>query len=146
MFQRMLDVEAALARVQGRSASSRPMRPRRSRRRPMSRISTPRNSPPARAMSAIPSSALVDGLSTRRGRGGGVDPLGRHDAGHRGYRASVLQVRDGLALIRAELNAIVPALAAQADRAPPNGDGRTHPSATGAADHVRAEMRRLGRR
>ena len=80
-----------------------------------SKTSIPPNSPPAPATSAIPWSAWSRPVARRR-RGRRVDPLGRDHAGHHGHRHGVAG-RDGLALIRAELLAIV----ARADDA-----GRAH--------------------
>lgn len=114
-FQRMLDVEAALARVQGRLGII-----------------------PAEAAAAISAAAKVENLrieelaASARNVGypvvGLVQGLSRAAAPHGGWThwgattqdimdtATVLQVRDGLRLIRAELVATIRALAAQAER------------------------------
>ncbi len=114
-FQRMLDVEAALARVQGRLGII-----------------------PADAAQAIAAAAQFDNLSVAElaasARNVGYPVVGlvqglSHAAGeHGGWThwgattqdimdtATVLQVRDGLRLVRGELLAIVRALAEQADR------------------------------
>ena len=114
-FARMLDVEAALARVEGRLGII-----------------------PADAAEAIAAAARIDNLSTdelaasARNVGypvvGLVAGLSRAAGAHGGWThwgattqdimdtATVLQVRDGLQLARTELLAIARALAAQADR------------------------------
>jgi 3-carboxy-cis,cis-muconate cycloisomerase len=114
-FQRMLDVEAALARVQARLGII-----------------------PADAAAAITAAARVDNLDTAelaasvRNVGypvvGVVRGLSRATGAAGGWThwgattqdimdtATVLQARDGLALIRAELLAIIAALIGQADR------------------------------
>ncbi len=114
-FQRMLDVEAALARVQGRLGII-----------------------PADAARAIAAAARFDNLSadelaaSARNVGypvvGLVQGLSRAAGEHGGWThwgattqdimdtATVLQVRDGLRLVRDEVAAIVRALADQADR------------------------------
>ena len=114
-FQRMLDVEAALARVQGRLGII-----------------------PADAARAIAAAARFDNLSadelaaSARNVGypvvGLVQGLSRAAGEHGGWThwgattqdimdtATVLQVRDGLRLVREEVAAIVRALADQADR------------------------------
>ncbi len=114
-FQRMLDFEAALARVQGRLGII-----------------------PAAAAEAIVAAARFDNFdqeemaASARNVGypvvGLVKGLSRAAGEHGGWThwgattqdvmdtATVLQVRDGLALVRSELLAIVRALAAQAER------------------------------
>lgn len=114
-FQRMLDVEAALARVQGRMGVI-----------------------PADAAEAIIAAARVENLSTEtlansaRNVGypvvGLVNGLSKASGPHGGWThwgattqdimdtATILQVRDGLTLIEAELNAILNALSDQADK------------------------------
>jgi 3-carboxy-cis,cis-muconate cycloisomerase len=114
-FQRMLDVEAALARVQGRMGII-----------------------PSDAASAIAAAAKVENLRTAAlaasARNVGYPVVGlvaelSKAAGEAGAwthwgattqdimdTATVLQVRDGLDLVERELSAILAALAAQADR------------------------------
>ncbi len=114
-FQRMLDTEAALARVQGRLGII-----------------------PAEAAAAIEAAAKIENLKTEdlaaSARNVGYPVVGlvagltkaSGEAGgwtHWGATtqdimdtATVLQVRDGLNLIEAELNAILDALTAQADK------------------------------
>ena len=59
--------------------------------------------------------------------------------------ATVLQVRDALALVEADLAALDAALAALAAQAPRHGDGRAHASAARAAGDLRLQGRRLAR-
>ena len=76
------------------SASSRRRRPMRSRRPPRSTASTSPSSAPARAMSAIPSSALVKALGRAAGKeAAALCPLGRHHAGHHRHRARAADAR-----------------------------------------------------
>ena len=143
-FQRMLDVEAALARVQARlgiipaDAAAAIIAAARSRR-----TSIPRNSPPARAMSAIRWSGWSAACRAPPGQAGAWTHWGATTQDIMDT-ATVLQVREGLGLIETELLAVLRALTAQARPPPRHGDGRPHPSATGAADQLRPEMRRLG--
>ena len=60
--------------------------------------------------------------------------------------ATVLQIRDALALVEADLAALDAALAALAAQASRHGDGRPHPPAARAAGHLRLQGRRLARR
>ena len=124
-------------------ASSRPTPPRRSRGGARREPRAPRNSPPARAMSAIRWSALVAGLSRAAGEAGGWTHWGATTQDIMDT-ATVLQIRDGLALIRASLLRHGRGAGGAGGQAPPHGDGRAHASATGAADHARPEMRGLG--
>ena len=114
-FQRMLDVEAALARVQGRlgiipaeaaaaiAAAAR-----------MENLRTDELAASARNV-GYPVVGLVRGLSRAAGAHGGWTHWGATTQDIMDT-ATVLQIRDGLALVRAALAAIVRALAAQADR------------------------------
>ena len=115
-FQRMLDVEAALATRAG-AAWHHPGRRggRRSRKRRDTTTSTPPNWPPALAMSATRWSAWSPGCRAPPGEAGGWTHWGATTQDIMDT-ATVLQVRDGLTLIRAELLAIAHALAAQAER------------------------------
>ena len=143
-FQRMLDVEAALARVQARlgiipaDAAAGDHRGG-ARREPCA----PRNSPPARAMSAIRWSAWSPTCRAAAGEAGGWTHWGATTQDIMDT-ATVLQVREGLALIRAELRGMVQRLDRAGGSASRHGDGRAHPSATGVADHIRPQMRHLG--
>ncbi len=142
-FQRMLDVEAALARVQaqlgiipaeaaeaivGRREGGEPEHRGARRQRPQRRLSGRR-----------PRRRTVQG--SRRGRR--LDPLGRDDAGHHGHRDRAAGARgadpDRGRAARDPERADRPGAAA-----PHHGDGRAHPSAAGAAGHLRPEMRDLG--
>ncbi len=86
-FQRMLDVEAALARVQARlgiipaDAAAGDHRARRASRT----CSTDELAASARNV-GYPVVGLVAGPVARRRRGGRLDALGRHHAGHHGHR------------------------------------------------------------
>ena len=125
------------------SASSRPMpRTRSPRAARVENLRTEELAASARNV-GYPVVGLVTGLSRAAGEAGGWTHWGATTQDIMDT-ATVLQVRDGLALIRAALAAMVAALAAQAEQAPPHGDGRAHASAAGAADHVRPEMRGVG--
>ena len=125
------------------SASSRPMPPqaitaRRARREPRHR-GTCRQCAQCRLPGGRPGRRTV----ARRGRGRRLDALGRHDAGHHGHRHRAAGARRAGAdprRARRHGRARWP----RRRTAPPHRDGRAHPSATGAADHLRAEMRDLG--
>ena len=114
-FQRMLEVEAALARVQGRlgiipheaaeaiSAAA-----------TVENLSTEDLAASARNV-GYPVVGLVAGLAKAAGEAGGWTHWGATTQDIMDS-ATVLQVRDGLDLIEAELHAILGALIAQADR------------------------------
>jgi len=114
-FQRMLDVEAALARVQGRlgiipadaaraiAAAAR-----------FDHLSADELAASARNV-GYPVVGLVQGLSRAAGEHGGWTHWGATTQDIMDT-ATVLQVRDGLRLVRDEVAAIVRALANQADR------------------------------
>src|ERR1700761_4924468 len=114
-FQRMLDVEAALARVQGRmgiipadaaeaiAAAAK-----------VENLQTEELAASARNV-GYPVVGLVSGLSKAAGAAGGWTHWGATTQDIMDT-ATVLQVRQGLDLIETELRAILAALAAQADR------------------------------
>lgn len=114
-FQRMLDVEAALARVQSRlgiippeagaaiTAAAR-----------VENLNTAELAASARNV-GYPVVGLVTGLSRASGASGGWTHWGATTQDIMDS-ATVLQVRDGLALVRAELAAILQALLAQAEK------------------------------
>ena len=60
--------------------------------------------------------------------------------------AAVLQIRDGLALIEADLDAVRGHLAGARAALPRHADGRAHPSAARAADHLRLQGGGVARR
>jgi 3-carboxy-cis,cis-muconate cycloisomerase len=114
-FQRMLDVEAALARVQGRmgiipaeAADAIVAAAKVENLRPEDLAASARNV-------GYPVVGLVSGLSKAAGAAGGWTHWGATTQDIMDT-ATVLQVRDGLDLIEAALRAILTALAAQADR------------------------------
>ncbi len=114
-FQRMLDVEAALARVQGRmgiipaEAAQTIIAAAR-----MDNLQTADLAASARNV-GYPVVGLVDGLSKAAGEAGGWTHWGATTQDIMDT-ATVLQVRDGLDLIETELQAILTALTKQADR------------------------------
>jgi 3-carboxy-cis,cis-muconate cycloisomerase len=114
-FQRMLDVEAALARVQGRlgiipaDAAAAIVQAAR-----FDNLRTEELAASARNV-GYPVVGLVAGLSRAAGEAGGWTHWGATTQDIMDT-ATVLQSRDGLALIRTELVRIVAAVAAQADR------------------------------
>ncbi len=114
-FQRMLDVEAALARVQGRmgiipaDAAEAIVAAAR-----IENLSTADLAASARNV-GYPVVGLVAGLSKAAGEAGGWTHWGATTQDIMDT-ATVLQVRDGLNLIEAELVDILTALTAQADR------------------------------
>ncbi len=114
-FQRMLDVEAALARVQGRlgiiPADAADAITRAAR---VENLSTEELAASARNI-GYPVVGLVAGLSRAAGEAGGWTHWGATTQDIMDT-ATVLQIRDGLSLIRASLCGMVTALAAQADR------------------------------
>jgi 3-carboxy-cis,cis-muconate cycloisomerase len=114
-FQRMLDVEAALARVQARlgiiPADAAPA---------ISEAARYENLDPAELAASArnvgyPVVGLVAGLSRAAGKAGAWTHWGATTQDIMDT-ATVLQVRDGLTLVRAELLALLRALTAQADR------------------------------
>ncbi len=114
-FARMLEVEAALARAQGRlgiiphdaaDAITKAAR--------VENLSTEELAASARNV-GYPVVGLVQGLSRAAGAHGGWTHWGATTQDIMDT-ATVLQMRDGLRLVRAELAAIVRALASQADR------------------------------
>ena len=114
-FQRMLDVEAALAKVQGRlgiipadAADAIIAAARIENLRTEDLAASARNV-------GYPVVGLVAGLSKAAGEAGGWTHWGATTQDIMDT-ATVLQVRDGLDLIEAELRAIVAALTTQADR------------------------------
>jgi 3-carboxy-cis,cis-muconate cycloisomerase len=114
-FQRMLDVEAALARVQGRigvipteAAEAIIAAARVENLRTEDLAASARNV-------GYPVVGLVGGLSKAAGAAGGWTHWGATTQDIMDT-ATVLQVRDGLDLIEAELRAVLTALAGQADR------------------------------
>jgi 3-carboxy-cis,cis-muconate cycloisomerase len=114
-FQRMLDVEAALARAQARldiipaeAAAAITAAARYENLDPAELAASARNV-------GYPVVGLVAGLSRAAGAAGGWTHWGATTQDIMDT-ATVLQARDGLALIRTSLLAIVAALAAQADR------------------------------
>ena len=114
-FQRMLDVEAALARVQGRMG----LIPAEAAAAIVAAATVDNLRSEELAASArnvgYPVVGLVSGLSKAAGSAGGWTHWGATTQDIMDT-ATVLQVRDGLDLIEAELRAILRALAAQADR------------------------------
>ena len=114
-FQRMLDVEAALARVQGRlgiipaAAADAIVAAARFENLDVEELAAS-----ARNV-GYPVVGLVQGLSRAAGEHGGWTHWGATTQDIMDT-ATVLQVRDGLALVRLELVAIAQALATQADR------------------------------
>jgi 3-carboxy-cis,cis-muconate cycloisomerase len=114
-FQRMLDVEAALARVQARlgiipdNAAEAIIAAAR-----VENLSTEDLAASARNV-GYPVVGLVAGLSKAAGEAGGWTHWGATTQDIMDT-ATVLQVRDGLDLIEAELRAILAALTAQADK------------------------------
>ncbi|HET8995952.1 MAG TPA: lyase family protein, partial [Acetobacteraceae bacterium] len=114
-FQRMLDVEAALARVQARlgiipaeAASAITEAARFENLRADELAASARNV-------GYPVVGLVNGLSRAAGAAGGWTHWGATTQDIMDT-ATVLQVRDGLALVRTELAALLRALSTQADR------------------------------
>jgi 3-carboxy-cis,cis-muconate cycloisomerase len=114
-FQRMLDVEAALARVQARlgiipadAAPAIEAAARYDNLDPAELAASARNV-------GYPVVGLVAGLSRAAGRAGAWTHWGATTQDIMDT-ATVLQVRDGLALVRTELHALLRALTAQADR------------------------------
>jgi 3-carboxy-cis,cis-muconate cycloisomerase len=114
-FQRMLDVEVALARVQARlgvipadAAEAIAAAARFENLDPAELAASARNV-------GYPVVGLVAGLSRAAGKAGGWTHWGATTQDIMDT-ATVLQVREGLSLIRAELAALLAALAAQADR------------------------------
>ncbi|MFL5252149.1 MAG: adenylosuccinate lyase family protein [Rhodopila sp.] len=114
-FQRMLDIEAALARVQGRmgiipadAADAIVAAARVENLRPEDLAASARNV-------GYPVVGLVSGLSKAAGEAGGWTHWGATTQDIMDT-ATVLQVRTGLDLIEAALRAILTALADQADR------------------------------
>lgn len=114
-FQRMLDVEAALAKAQARlgiipadAAAAIAVAARYENLDPAELAASARNV-------GYPVVGLVAGLSRAAGSAGAWTHWGATTQDIMDT-ATVLQVRDGLALIRAELRAIAHALAAQAER------------------------------
>jgi 3-carboxy-cis,cis-muconate cycloisomerase len=114
-FQRMLDVEAALARVQGRmgvipaaAAAAIAAAARVDNLRTEDLAASARNV-------GYPVVGLVAGLSKAAGEAGGWTHWGATTQDIMDT-ATVLQVRDGLNLIETELSAILVALAGQADQ------------------------------
>ena len=114
-FQRMLDVEAALARVQARlgiiPADAAEAITRAAR---VENLVTEELAASARNV-GYPVVGLVAGLSRAAGEAGGWTHWGATTQDIMDT-ATVLQVRDGLALIRAALAGMVAALAAQAEK------------------------------
>jgi len=114
-FQRMLDVEAALARVQGRigiipaDASEAIIAAA-----DLKNLATNDLAASARTV-GYPVVGLVAGLSKAAGPGGGWTHWGATTQDIMDT-ATVLQVRDGLDLVETELSSILTALAGQADR------------------------------
>ena len=53
--------------------------------------------------------------------------------------ATIMQIREALALVEQEINGIADALAALREKAPRHADGRTQQSAAGGADHLRLQ-------
>ncbi|PPQ33142.1 class-II fumarase/aspartase family protein [Rhodopila globiformis] len=114
-FQRMLDVEAALARVQGRmgiipadAADAIIAAAKMENLRPADLAASARNV-------GYPVVGLVAGLSQAAGVGGGWTHWGATTQDIMDT-ATVLQVREGLDLVEAALRAVLAALAAQAER------------------------------
>ena len=114
-FQRMLDVEAALARVQARlgiipadAATAITQAARVENLRTEELAASARNV-------GYPVVGLVTGLSRAAGEAGGWTHWGATTQDIMDT-ATVLQVRDGLTLIRTALSAMITALAMQADR------------------------------
>lgn len=114
-FQRMLDVEAALARTQARlgiipaaAATAITNAARYENLKPAELAASARNV-------GYPVVGLVAGLSRAAGAHGGWTHWGATTQDIMDT-ATVLQARDGLVLIRDELRAIIAALAAQADQ------------------------------
>ena len=148
-LQRMLDVEAALARVEARlgiipAEAAAAITARGEGREPVDRGA----GAPARATSAIRSSAWSRRWARLAGGdAGALRPLGRHHAGHPRHAPLVLQIRDGLALIaHGHWSRIARALVAQAQTHRRDRDGRAHPPPARAAGHLRLQVRCLARR
>ena len=142
-FQRMLDVEAALARVQARlgiipadAAEAIVAAAKFENLRTEDLAASARNV-------GYPVVGLVAGLAKAAGPAGAWTHWGATTQDIMDT-ATVLQVRDGLDLIETELSAILAALTKQADTPPRHRHGRPHPSAAGAARHLRPQMRDLG--
>ncbi len=142
-FQRMLDVEAALARVQARlgiiPADAAEAITRAAR---VENLDTEELAASARNV-GYPVVGLVAGLSRAAGEAGGWTHWGATTQDIMDT-ATVLQVREGLALIRAALARHGRGAGWAGGEASPHRDGRADASAAGAADHARPEMRRLG--
>ena len=146
-LQRMLDVEAALARAEAEvglipaaaaaeitaKAEAGPVRSRRDPGRHRARRLSDR----------------AAGQGAGRGLRGGcrpLRPLGRHHPGHRRYGARAADRATGLALI-GRRSGRHRGRAGRARAAPSrHADGRAHPSAARAADHLRLQVRGLARR
>src|ERR1700730_2025228 len=114
-FQRMLDVEAALARVQARlgiipADAAEAI----TRAASVENLSTAELAASARNV-GYPVVGLVAGLSRAAGAAGGWTHWGATTQDIMDT-ATVLQVREGLSLIRVALPAMIAALAVQADR------------------------------
>ena len=114
-FQRMLDVEAALARVQARLGIIPP-----DAAEAISAAAHVENLDPAELAASArnvgyPVVGLVAGLSRAAGNAGAWTHWGATTQDIMDT-ATVLQVRDGLALLRTELRGLLRALAVQADR------------------------------
>ena len=141
-FQRLLDVESALARVQARlgiipaeaaSAISRGGEGRASGFLPACR---------QHAQCRLSCRWRGEGVEPSSGRGGTLDALGRHHPGHHGYRAGAADPRWPDA-DPPGADANCPRACQAGGRTPTHGDGRPHASAARSADHVRPEMRDL---
>ena len=136
-FQRMLDVEAALARVQARlgiiPADAAEAITRAAR---VENLVTEELAASARNV-GYPVVGLVAGLSRAAGEAGGWTHWGATTQDIMDT-ATVLQVRDGLALIRTALAGMVRRPDAQAEQHRRTVMAGRHPSATGAADHASA--------
>ncbi len=142
-FQRMLDVEAALARVQGRlgiipsDAAEAIVAAAQ-----MKNLDTEDLAASARNV-GYPVVGLVAGLAKAAGKAGGWTHWGATTQDIMDT-ATVLQVRDGLDLIETELRAILIALVGPGGPAPQHRHGGAHPSAAGVAGDLRPQMRDLG--
>ena len=114
-LQRMLDVEAALARVQGRLGIIPPEAADAiTRAARIEHLNTEQLAATARNVGA-PVVGVVNGLSRAAGEAGAWTHWGATTQDIVDT-ATVLQIREGLALIRASLRGMITALAAQADK------------------------------
>ena len=144
LIARYVEVEIALARAEARCGVIPATRPRRSPPGPTRRA---RFRPAAAARPR--SSAIRSCRWCSSSRSCAATPAAT-SIGARPRRTSwtprvVLQVRDGLALVEAELATCAASSRDLARALPRHADGRPHPPAAGAAGHVRLQGRDLAR-